>query len=53
MSITTKTYNETYNKPTNLSHSFCNMRGNIYVPFFFTNNQTPLNLWQNKILVND
>ena len=33
MSITYETYNETYNKPASLPHSFHNVGGKIYVQF--------------------
>ena len=33
MNITSETYNETCKRPINLSHSFDNLRGSIYVPF--------------------
>ena len=42
MNVISETYNENYNKPTNLLQSFDNS--------FFTKNQAPFHLWRKKKL---
>ena len=39
MNITSETYNKTCKRPINLSHSFENLQGNIYVPFLLLINK--------------